>query len=595
MVRFHCFVTQIAWKSEHSKGLEEKEGRMKMKKDWHELISQPRYRIKAEENVYVTMRDGVRLVVDIFRPDAPGKFPALLALSPYGKELQKLLLPPQPLDKSALWDGNIEAGDIDYIVSRGYVHVIGDLRGTGDSEGEYLGYNSKFEREDGYDLVEWIAQQPWCDGNVGMTGYSYYSEVQVAIASEQPPHLKAIYPTGMYSDLYRVAYPGGILCLFLYGLWDGRLGTSGLAPKKVVSAMMKNLSKEEFERRRKEVLSHPDIGRYPNTYHLLHYPQKNPPFFDLLLNPLNGPFYYERSSYTKFDKIRIPVYSIGAWTHFFNVVGQLSVYSGINSPHKKLMMHPPGLVDRPWRQGLDRVIRWYDHWLKGIDTGMMDEPPINIFVMGLNQWRYENEWPLARTRWTQFYLRSWGGLSPEPEKYNHEPDCFVQQPLYMSSETHSLKYLSPPMSEDLEVIGPVALYLFASIDTDDTNWIVELSDVDGHGREQLLGRGTLKASHRAIDKGKSQPWQPYHPHTSSEPVVPGEVYEYAIEIVPISNMFRVGHRIQLEIKSMVSPRDPENLIHYHPLLCSSRTTVHKIYRNKEFESHLLLPVIPKIQ
>jgi predicted acyl esterase len=133
------------------------------------------------------------------------------------------------------------------------------------------------------------------------------------------------------------------------------------------------------------------------------------------------------------------------------------------------------------------------------------------------------------------------------------------------------------------------------MDTDDTNWIVELSDVDGHGREQLLGRGTLKASHRAIDKGKSQPWQPYHPHTSSEPVVPGEVYEYAIEIVPISNMFRVGHLIQLEIKSMVSPRDPENLIHYHPLLCSSRTTVHKIYRNKEFESHLLLPVIPKIQ
>jgi predicted acyl esterase len=150
------------------------------------------------------------------------------------------------------------------------------------------------------------------------------------------------------------------------------------------------------------------------------------------------------------------------------------------------------------------------------------------------------------------------------------------------------------MSEDLEVIGPVALYLFASIDTDDTNWIVGLYDVDEHGAEQRLGQGFLKASHKAIDKGKSKPWQPYHPHTSSEPVVPGEVCEYAVEITPISNVFRVGHRIKLEIKSMVSPRDPEMLVHFHPLLCSSKTTVHRIYRNKEFGSHLLLPIISRM-
>jgi predicted acyl esterase len=564
-----------------------------MEKDWHELISQPKYRIKAEENVHVTMRDGVRLVVDIFRPDAPGKFPALLGLSPYGKEIQKLLLPPQPLDKSALWDGVIEAGDPEYIVPRGYAHVIGDLRGTGNSEGEYVGISYKSEGEDGYDVVEWIAEQPWCDGNVGMVGYSYFGIIQLLVASEQPPHLKAIYPTGVCTDLYQAAYPGGILSLFLYGLWDGRLGTSGLAPKKVVSAMMKNLPREEFERRLKEALSNPDIQKFPNLYHLLHYPQKNPPFIDFLLNPLNGPFYFERSPYTKFDKIKIPVYSVGAWGHFFDVLGQLSVYSGINSP-KKLMMYAPGIVERPWRQGLDVAIRWYDHWLKGIDTGMMDEPPIKIFVTGSNQWRYENEWPLARTQWKKFYLRSWKSLSREPETYNDEPDCFVQQPLYMSSKTHSVQYLSPPMSEDLEVIGPVALYLFASIDTDDTNWIVGLYDVDEHGAEQRLGQGFLKASHKAIDKGKSKPWQPYHPHTSSEPVVPGEVCEYAVEITPISNVFRVGHRIKLEIKSMVSPRDPEMLVHFHPLLCSSKTTVHRIYRNKEFGSHLLLPIISRM-
>jgi hypothetical protein len=111
--------------------------------------------------------------------------------------------------------------------------------------------------------------------------------------------------------------------------------------------------------------------------------------------------------------------------------------------------------------------------------------------------------------------------------------------------------------------------------------------------EQFLGRGNLKASLRAVDESKSKPWQPVHPHTSAEPLVPGEVYEYAIEVAPVGNVFKAGHRIKLEIKSMVSPADPDMLVHYHPLVCSSRTTAHKIYRNKEYPSHLVLPVIPK--
>jgi putative CocE/NonD family hydrolase len=121
-----------------------------MKKDWHELLSQPQYRIKTEKDVFVPMRDGIRLAVNIYRPDAGGKFPALLALSPYGKEIQELKLPPQSLEKSAVWDGVIEAGDTEYFVSRGYVHVVGDLRGMGYSEGEYVGLHSKQEGQDGH-------------------------------------------------------------------------------------------------------------------------------------------------------------------------------------------------------------------------------------------------------------------------------------------------------------------------------------------------------------------------------------------------------------------------------------------------------------
>lgn len=560
------------------------------------LASQPIYKVKAEKDVYVAMRDGVRLAIDIFHPDAEGKFPALLAMSPYGKEIQSLPLPPQPRSVSAICDGVMEAGDTDYIVSRGYAHVIADLRGTGYSEGEYVGLTSKQEAEDGYDLVEWVAQQPWCDGNVGGAGYSYFGEIQMHVASEQPPHLKAIFCPGVFTDLYRqLTYHGGILHSFLYGLWDGRGGESGFAMRNVVSAMMKNLSKEELDHRFQEALSNPDIRKYPNFYHLLKYPQKNPLFIDLMLNPYDGPFYWERSAYTKLDKINIPVYAAAAWSSGFSTLGTISLYCGVNPP-RKLIMGPPGIPDRPFVAWHDELIRWNDYWLKGMDNGIMDEPPIKMFVMGANQWRYEHEWPLARTQPTKFYLRPWEGLSLEPETYTDESDCFVQQPLYVSSKRGSLRYMTPPLREDIEVTGPIALYLFASIDTDDTNWMIRLNDVDVHEDDSEikppLARGWLKASHRALDESSSTPLQPYHPHTSSEPIVPGEACKYTIEIAPTSNVFKAGHRIKLEIESMDSPRDPEGA-HWGYHLCSSKTTVHKIYRDRQHQSHLLLPVIPK--
>ena len=160
-----------------------------------EQSAQPEYKVKPKETVMVPMRDGVRLAVNIFRPDAEGKFPALLALSGYGKDLQSLPQLPQghigPDGQvlSLVWDGTIEAGNTKQIVGRGYVHVVGDIRGCGDSEGEHVGRFSPEEAQDGYDLIEWLAQQPWCDGNVGLVGISYYACIQIIIAAEQPPHL----------------------------------------------------------------------------------------------------------------------------------------------------------------------------------------------------------------------------------------------------------------------------------------------------------------------------------------------------------------------------------------------------------------------
>jgi hypothetical protein len=550
-------------------------------------LNKTEYGVKAERDVYVTVRDGVLIAVNIYRPDAEGRFPALLAMGGYGKELQECLIPPQPMEKSALWDGNIEAGDTPEIVKRGYVHVIGDVRGTGKSKGEWCGIGSTQEGKDGYDVIEWIAQQPWCNGNVGMIGYSYYSQTQMATAVQQPPHLRAIFVSHVWADYYGEVYNEGVINLFFYGHWDGRQGTSGYAPKNMVSKMVKTLPKEEFERRRQELLNHPDIVHYPNLYHLLNYPQKNPYFFDMLMNPLDGPFWWERSVYRDLDKINVPVFVVGKVAH--EGMGFWEVYAGVSTP-KRLLVKPHGPEERPWREDLELIMKWYDHWLKGEKNDVMDGPPIRMFVQGINQWRNESEWPLPGVEWTKCYLRRWGGLSFAPELYQVEPDCFLQQPLFLSNKRDSVQYVSPPMSENLEVIGPASINFFASIDQDDTSWIVTLCDVSPTGIETRLGRAYMKASHRILDPAKSKDYAPCHRHDKVEPVVPGTITEYNLSLDVITNVFLPAHRMRLLIESMESSRDPEMVMHYHPRLCSGRTTLHKIYRNTEYQSHMLLPV-----
>jgi putative CocE/NonD family hydrolase len=244
-----------------------------MSNNWRALISKPHYGIRVEKDVMVTMRDGTRLAVDVFRPDAPGQFPALMAIAGYGKDAVEMSFPAQPLFKSAVWDGNLECGDVKEFAPRGYVHIVCDVRGIGHSEGEYVGGTPGQEARDGYDLVEWAAQQPWCSGKVGMLGYSYYGMMQLKTAIQQPPHLKAVFVSHVTFDHYRgYAYNGGVLSLMGYGIWDGRHGTSGIAPAKAVSEMVKTLPKEELDRRVNELLEDPDIKYYPNIYHLLHYP-----------------------------------------------------------------------------------------------------------------------------------------------------------------------------------------------------------------------------------------------------------------------------------------------------------------------------------
>jgi putative CocE/NonD family hydrolase len=175
----------------------------------------------------------------------------------------------------------------------------------------------------------------------------------------------------------------------------------------------------------------------------------------------------------------------------------------------------------------------------------------------------------------------------EAPLFNEGPDCFVQQPLDETSEVNSIKYSTSPFNRDVEVIGPMAIYFYASIDQEDTNWHITVSDVDEQGNKSSMRTVSwLKASHRAIDESRSQPWDIKHIHTENVPLVPEGVYEYAVNLSHIANLFRAGHRLEIEISSMDNV--PGGL---H--ICSSKTTMHKIHHDPEHPSYLLLPIIPK--
>jgi len=556
--------------------------------DWHELVSQPKYEMKLEEDIPITARDGTQLWADVYRPDAEDKFPALISLSPYGKDTQKLPCPPGASDYTRGTGGH-ESGMEDYFATRGYVNVKADYRGVGNSGGEYSHFGTK-QAEDGYDIIEWAAEQPWCNGNVGMLGMSWWATIQYLVAAQQPPHLKAIFAHDAYTDEYRqCAYHGGIFNFgFYHHVWR-LIHTHMTEPMS-----KKEFSSEQLEKMLEDLKNNEDIRSYPYMYKLTTHPEPNPLMLDFLLHPYDGPFYWERSAYTKYDKIKVPCYFVTRWNGWvIHLPGVIDGYLNVNVP-KKLMVTVTaweGGFDRPWHENHDIVLRWYDHWLKGIDTGITEEPPIRIFVQGINQWRYEEEWPLARTKWTKFYLRQGGFLSEEMPTWNEGQDSFTHIPwLKPGEKAPCVKYTTEPLAEDMEVIGPIALYFHASLTTEDANWIVHIEDIAPDGSETVISKGWLKASHRELDESKSKPYKPFHPHTRSLPIAPGRIYEYAIDIRETSNVFKAGHKLQLVIKGQDAPWD-DFFIFYH--VTNMKQTQHTIYHTPEYASYMVLPVIPK--
>jgi predicted acyl esterase len=545
-------------------------------------VSSREYEIVTESNIPVTMRDGININVHISRPKSSGKFPALIGLAPFNLDYQDDYIWPSAARSSRVRGTptvNIESGPRDFFVRRGYVKVTGSSRGTGKSGGVYQ-YLSKKEIEDNYDLIEWAARQPWCNGCVGMAGIAYYAAVEPQVAILQPPHLKATAPLFSFWDDYRYYWwTGGILANgFLK--WVNNLVNNDINTDR--SVLLEELGEEKFQEAIAATLVDKDIRADPGLVEILQNPYSlgNAATLDILLHPTISSYWNERGGSINFSDINIPAY-FGVASHR---PGPMYNWSKLQMP-KKMVYVPPAYVDRPFYQLSWELLRWFDYWLKGIDTGIMNEPDVRIFVTGSNEWLNASNFPIPNTKWIPFNLhenRSLCEIEPWP---NAESSSYDDIP----ANRGFLKYYSPPMVENTEIVGLAVLNLYASCRGTDMNIFASIWDCDPEGKETCLCRGYLKASHRELDKEQSKPWHPVPKHVNMQKLVPGQIYKTALGFSPIAHMFSAGHRIVLKISS--ADDDPENLFQvgmYH--LCSQTPNTITIYQNAQYPSHLLLPI-----
>jgi putative CocE/NonD family hydrolase len=306
-------------------------------------------------------------------------------------------------------------------------------------------------------------------------------------------------------------------------------------------------------------------------------------------------------------RIEVPTYlasEMHAYPVTMHLPGVTWGWETIPGP-KKVAFRPcnEGGLDRPFHELHDEILRWYDHWLKGIDTGLMDEPAVKIWVRGAERWRYAEEWPLlAETDWTKLYLRAGGRLDGAPPDGEESPDRLAYEPAVpvviggtpLNPEPEHLAWTTDAFDEDVELIGPLALRLHATLSEKDGDFLVAVKDVDADGAEVVLTRGWLRASHREVDPERSQPWKPFHPHERPAPVTPGRAEEYAIEIQPLASLFPRGHRLKLELWPCDYPTEPYDWTQYWGAchhMPYGLAVDYEIHHSAERQSHLLVPVM----
>jgi putative CocE/NonD family hydrolase len=531
-------------------------------------------------NVPVPMRDGVRLSANVFRPGAPGRYPTVLLRTPYDK-------------------GNAITVAWQSFVNHGYAVVVEDVRGRYKSGGTFEPINQ--DVNDGDDTLNWVAGQPWSDGGVGMYGGSYLGIVQWKAAITQNPHLKAIFPYVSGDDDYRDRFysPGGAMKIGHRLLWLAQnMRASGFVPPDFKSYV------STVPVRRAGAMA---TGHSLDAWNIA------------VDHPSYDKFWKDISVREHLKDIHIPVYSVGGWYDNY-VESDLDAFT-ILSKHN----HSDRILIGPWPHvfsanfpnvnfGKDSLVslrpeelKWFDRWLKGngVTKNSGLEHPVRIFVMGVNQWRDEDEWPLARARQEKFYLEANGQLGIKPDRQS-PPDSFVYDPRNpvptvggavccdprifpwgpmdqrkVEQRRDVLVYSTAPVASNTEVTGPVKVILYASSSAPDTDFTAKLVDVFPDGMARNLTDGILRARYRESLENPRL-------------LTSGEVYRMTIDVGVTSNVFRAGHRIRLEISSSNFPRFDRNpntgaISEDDREMRKANQTV---YHDRDRHSYLQLPVIP---
>ncbi|MEI9476378.1 MAG: CocE/NonD family hydrolase [Deltaproteobacteria bacterium] len=498
--------------------------------------SERKYEMIEKRDIQVPTRDGTILVGNIFFPKSEERFPVILGCSPYNKELQTAPLWPTAHDSLR---GFIEAGDPAFFVRRGYVQAVFNVRGTGKSQGKFqmLG---PLEARDIYDLIEWLGAQPWSNGNVGMFGVSYFSMIAQKTAELNPPSLKAIFSPFALTDFYRDhRYHGGMLSHGFLKHWGKHLDNV-----RPLNWSKEHWGEEAYRKAIDTALRSEDVVAIPHLREALENPDQgwNIIVVDGILNDLDGEYYRERS--VNYENTRVPAYLGACWANYaLHLPGAFRSWKLWKGP-KKMVIGPPLYLDRPLYQYQYESLRWFDYWLKGVENGIMDEPPIRLFIPPTGEWKIANQWPLPETRWTPFYLHA-NGLLSEHELWSNEGCDNFNDSTFVHE---SLTYRTPPLVENTEVIGPIIVNFYASSTDTEMLFFTTLLVIDPEGTEHELTRGWLKASQRRL-RPDSLPWEPILEHSQRESLEPGAVYELHFDMVPTGRLFQKGDRIGIRIKS----------------------------------------------
>jgi len=570
--------------------------------------SQEQFEVEELRDQKVAVRDGVQIVVDIFRPKAEGRFPAVLQQTPYNK--------------------NGQATRARKFAARGYVVVNTDSRGRFDSGGEWDPFSPK-HKTDGYDLVGWIADQAWSNGNVGTYGLSYMGWTQWWTASQAPPALKAIVPEVAPPDqMHNCPYQNGIFVCWMMD-WAGMM--SARMPHSAGPGPYGGFAVEREKAYSR--LPYIDFDKTRNY-------RPNAWWRKWIQENTAGGDYWQAIAYQTpedYARVRVPSLAISGWFDA-NFPGTPMNYLGMKQHGGTPAARRPRIVIGPWEHIINRhrkaagvdfgpqaiidwdgyVLRWFDYHLKGIDNGVLDDPPVHVFVMGRNQWRAARDWPLPGTRYTKYYLHSGGqanssagdgtlstqppGTQP-PDKYVYDPhdptpsaafaNGHIDGPRDVSQSAARrdvLVYSTPELTEDVEIVGPITARVFAATSSRDTDWMIRLIDVHPDGRALFLGEGVMRARHR--DPQRSGAFNPSELST----IEPNRAYEYTIDFWrPTGNVFARGHRIRIEISSsyypyyLLNPNTGEDNI---GLVKEFQTAEQTIYHDADRPSHVVLPVIP---